>query len=155
MDTRHFTTIILLAAQVMLWANFLLSSERTSSTLIVISCVISILFCASLTITRATAPGIATRDVAIAAVITISLLVGDFSSIYYSYGTDHNWSIPLTHLDAVFISFGTLTTVGTGDIQPKSELARGLLTAQMGVDLIAVTLLTAFVLHRFTVGRRQ
>lgn len=67
-----------------------------------------------------------------------------FSLIYWTYGTSHNFSTKLTHLDAIYFTIGTLSTAGTGSIVPVSELARGLQTLQMLLDLgfllVAVTL---------------
>jgi hypothetical protein len=70
--------------------------------------------------------------------------VSMFSLIYWTYGTSHNFSTQLTHLDAIYFTMGTLSTAGTGNIVPVSELARGLQTLQMLLDLgfllVAVTL---------------
>ena len=66
-----------------------------------------------------------------------------FSVIYWTYGTSGNFSSRLTHLDAIYFTMGTLSTAGTGNIVSVSQLARGLQTLQMLLDLgfllVAVT----------------
>jgi len=57
--------------------------------------------------------------------ITLTMLVCNFSFLYYQTGAEGHWSQKLTHLDALVLTFGTLTTAGTSDIQAHSEVARG------------------------------
>jgi hypothetical protein len=84
---------------------------------------------------------------------SIWVVIADFSLLYYLLGAQHNWSIRLTHLDALLLTFGTLTTAGTGDIHPQTETARGLLLAQMIVDIFLVTVLLTLFLARL--GERR
>jgi hypothetical protein len=81
------------------------------------------------------------------------LLVGDFARLYWTYGATTNWNLRLSRWDALYVAMGTLTTAGTGGIQPHSEFARRLLTAQMGVDLVVFTLLAGVVVWKLTEGR--
>ena len=77
-----------------------------------------------------------------------------FSVIYWTYGTSGNFSTRLTHLDAIYFTMGTLSTAGTGSIAPVSQLARGLQTLQMLLDLgfllVAVTLVVGRLAARET-----
>jgi len=79
---------------------------------------------------------------------TLFVLVATYSSVYYNTADGRNWSVHLSHVDALLLSMGTLTTAGTGDITPRSELARGLLSIQMAIDLGVVTIMVAVVLNR-------
>lgn len=45
-------------------------------------------------------------------------LLYTFSVLYWGYGSASNFSIPLSHLDAIYFAIGTLTTAGTGNILP-------------------------------------
>jgi bacteriorhodopsin len=62
------------------------------------------------------------------------------------YGTTSNFSVQLSHLDAIYFSVGTLTTAGTGNIVATSEIARGIQTIQMILDLILVVFAVTLVL---------
>ncbi|HEX3488938.1 MAG TPA: ion channel [Streptosporangiaceae bacterium] len=79
--------------------------------------------------------------------------VSMFSLIYWTYGTSHNFSTQLTHLDAIYFTIGTLSTAGTGDIVPVSELARGLQTLQMLLDLGFLLVAVTLVVGRLAAGR--
>jgi hypothetical protein len=72
-------------------------------------------------------------------VLAMSLLVALFSTIYYTHGTTRNWSKPLSHIDAVYVTVGTLTTAGTSGVAAESRFAHGVLTSQMVLDLVVIT----------------
>ena len=76
-------------------------------------------------------------------ILSAGCLVCVFADLYYSIGTTRNFSMPLSHLDAIMVAVGTLSTAGTGDVAPKSELARGLLTTQMSLDVLFVGVVLA------------
>jgi hypothetical protein len=95
---------------------------------------------------RATAPLITF----VAAANLLLLLLSYFSVLYYHYGTARNWSASLSHWDAVYVALGTLTTAGTGNIYAKSEFARRVLSMQMLVDVVVITLLAGVVVYRLT-----
>jgi hypothetical protein len=80
------------------------------------------------------------------------VLVAGFSLLYWSHATqaDANFTQPLSHhLDAVYFTLGTLSTLGT-DIYAKSQWARAVQTVQMGLDVVFLTFGVAFFLHRLT-----
>jgi hypothetical protein len=60
---------------------------------------------------------------------------------------------PLSRIDALFLTIGTLTTAGTGGIAAHTERARGMLTIQMTVDIVSVTLITGLVIARLSTRR--
>lgn len=84
----------------------------------------------------------------------ILLLIGQFSVWYSSYGTRANWSPPLTRLDSLQVSLGTLTTAGLAGITPRSELARRLITVQLTVDILAAIVLFGLFVARVAEWRR-
>ena len=51
-----------------------------------------------------------------------------------------SFSQPLTHTDALYFTVTVFTTVGFGDITPKTEAARLVVTGQMIIDLIVIGL---------------
>jgi hypothetical protein len=71
----------------------------------------------------------------------IVLLVGEFSVWYLSYGAAENWSPKLTRLDGLGLTLGTLTTAGAPGIEPRTDLARSLITVQLVVDILAAIVL--------------
>jgi hypothetical protein len=90
---------------------------------------------------------------------TFSLLISDFSVFYVSLGTKHNFNIPLTRLDALYFTIGTLTTAGTGNIVATSESVRRIQAIQMGLDFlliaVAITLVLAKLSTMFKVSRSE
>ena len=79
--------------------------------------------------------------------------VSMFSVIYWTYGTSANFSSRLTHLDAIYFTMGTLSTAGTGNIVPVSQLARGLQTLQMLLDLGFLLVAVTLVVGRLAAGK--
>jgi len=51
-----------------------------------------------------------------------------------------DFSEPLTHTDALYFAVTTFATVGFGDITPKTEVARLVVTGQVTCDLIIIGL---------------
>lgn len=81
---------------------------------------------------------------------TFALLIGGFSFLYWSYGSTVNFNISLTRLDAIYFTFGTLTTAGTGNITAISEASRYIQTLQMFLDLGLMVFAVGLLVTRFT-----
>ncbi|MDP9294013.1 MAG: hypothetical protein M3O90_06255 [Actinomycetota bacterium] len=60
-----------------------------------------------------------------------------FHSIYLTHGSEEEWGIHLSRVDALLVAIGTLTTAGTNGVTPRSEVVRELITLQMTVDIAA------------------
>jgi hypothetical protein len=86
---------------------------------------------------------------ALVLVYFFALLLEIFTDLYWSYGTIKNFSIPLSHLDALYFTLGTLTT-GTGNISAISETSRRIQTAQMGIDFLLIGFIVALLLARYS-----
>jgi len=80
----------------------------------------------------------------------ILYLISIFSFTYYLLGSPQHWNVALSHVDAVYVAAGTLTTAGTTGISARGDLTRGILIGQMALDLLVVTVLLALVLYRVT-----
>jgi hypothetical protein len=94
-------------------------------------------------------------NLGIAAVFFMSVfffLVGNFSYVYWSYGSTANFSVSLTRLDAIYFAIGTLTTAGTGNINATSELMRGIQALQMVLDLGLVVVALGVLVARLSSG---
>ncbi len=78
----------------------------------------------------------------------VSLIVTDFSMLYWLCGTSGNFSSTLSRLDSVYFALGTMTTAGTGSIAPVSQLARGLVSAQMAVDFVFLATVVSVAVTR-------
>jgi hypothetical protein len=97
------------------------------------------------------APYPAARAVS-ALVVTVSLFLVVFATVYYLMGLEdaHQWSEPLTRLDALYFTATVFSTVGFGDITAVSQTARAVTTIQMMVGLTLVG-----VVARVVVGAVQ
>jgi len=82
------------------------------------------------------------------AIFFASVLVYTFATLYYEWGLRINWGRSLSHVDALFIALGTLTTAGTGELHASSELARCLVLIRMVVDILMFTGIMAVVTGR-------
>jgi hypothetical protein len=87
------------------------------------------------------------------AFVTFWLLVSltsVFAEIYYGstlgeWGPDH-----VRHIDAIYITFGLLTTAGTGHFTPYGLLATAAVTTQMVLDAVLLTVVVSLVLSAFS-----
>lgn len=90
---------------------------------------------------------------AVGMVLPLALL--PFAAAYYlmERATPAAFQARLTRLDALYFTMTTFSTVGYGDIAPKSESARALVTGQIAVDLILIGLIAKVILG--TAQRRR
>ena len=92
---------------------------------------------------------------AVASVVNgVLLVVIQFANWYVSFGNIANWNRPLTRIDALQLSLGQLTTAGAPGITPTSELARRLMTTQLGVDILVAVVLFGLFVDRLATIRR-
>jgi voltage-gated potassium channel len=75
-----------------------------------------------------------------AVAVSVPLLIVLFASTYFVTGQANPGSFtePLTRIDALYFTVTVFATVGFGDISPRTDLARMLVTAQMLADLVLV-----------------
>ena len=59
-----------------------------------------------------------------------------------------NFSEPLTHTDALYFTITVFSTVGFGDITPKTEAARLVVTGQMITDLLILGIAIKVIVGR-------
>jgi voltage-gated potassium channel len=62
---------------------------------------------------------------------------------------------PLTHTDALYFTVTVFATVGFGDIVPKTETARLVVTGQMAADLVIIGIGAKIILGAVTRGRHR
>ena len=62
---------------------------------------------------------------------------------------------PLSRTDGLYFTVTTFATVGYGDIAPRTELTRSLVTIQMLVGLIAVGVIAKLVLGAARVAHER
>ena len=98
----------------------------------------AILTVQSLAILRSPLPGIRAIE-ALAASIPLLLLI--FASAYVMLATGHsaNFTQPLSRSDAIYFSTTVFSTVGFGDISAVSETARLMVTAEMIINLLVLS----------------
>jgi hypothetical protein len=131
--------------QAILWINLFLSRDFFAGPMFLVVWPLGI----SMAIFMAIAGGAdGPAETAIWLASTFSILLACFSTLYWDYGAEGNFSITLSRLDAVYFAVGTLTTAGTGDIVAKSETARGIQTMQMVLGMALVVFAVTIVLAR-------
>lgn len=95
--------------------------------------------------------------------LLISDIVGAFSTIYLQLGANtgcfsnmglDNMNHSLSHVDALYFTLSTLTTVGYGDIHPVSGSCRGWVTGQLSVTLIVIGLVITGLATRIMSSRQ-
>jgi voltage-gated potassium channel len=74
--------------------------------------------------------------------MAVPFYVLTFAAAYFliSGSGDANFAEPLSRTDALYFTVTVLSTVGFGDITPKSEIARLVVTGQMIANLILIGL---------------
>lgn len=70
-------------------------------------------------------------------IIVLAIFVVGFSFVYLSMSTSapDTFSEPLNRAGAFYFTMTVLSTVGFGDITPKTDLSRWLVSAQMGIGI--------------------
>jgi hypothetical protein len=139
-----------------IWVAFLLSHgrEHLDPGTVAIECVLIVFGALAILWAVRREPDIALPSIAALLLVEIGLILLIFTVDYYDVGTKHNFSQPLTHLDAVYFPLGTVSTAGTGNGVATSERARALQSVQMGIDLLVfVVVLTALLTRYVGSGR--
>jgi hypothetical protein len=79
------------------------------------------------------------RAVEALAVVIVVFLAG-FSVVYLnlSHGTQATFTQPLDHTKALYFTISVFSTVGFGDITPRTDTARLIVSAQMLLDLVII-----------------
>ncbi|MEU2589173.1 potassium channel family protein, partial [Streptomyces avermitilis] len=67
----------------------------------------------------------------------------------------NTFSESLSRTDALYFAMTVFSTVGFGDITPRSEPARLLTTGQMTVNLLLIGVAARFLVNAVQEGRRQ
>jgi len=77
--------------------------------------------------------------------------VGAFAAIYVQLSHDSPgscFSAPVTKVDAIYFTLGTLSTAGTGDLTVVSEQCRAIVSAQLVAGFVMVTIAVAGLVSR-------
>lgn len=154
--TRLSRTVAVILAQGALWFNFFFFSRGTfTGPYVIIPSAIAIIGITYvfISLTRF----VSMPETALMLLFGFASLVGNFSILYWNYGTPVNFTADLTRLDAVYFAVGTLTTAGTGDISAVSQLARGLQGLQLALDIVFVVFAVALAVAEISarVQRRR
>jgi hypothetical protein len=140
---------------VILWTSFLVENRKYVANLYLIGTAVLALVMAARVVASIIKDG--GKNWVLAAVLANAFLLVwcDFAIIYWNIGTAKNFGTPLTHLDAIYFSLGTLTTAGTGRILAKSELATVVVTAQMLIDLLLFSVVITLGISRLGEGLKD
>jgi Ion channel len=83
------------------------------------------------------------------------LITGEFAALYWTFGTGGNFNVEPSRVDAIYFALGTLTTGGTGDIVPRSDLAKAFVCGQMILDLAYIAGTLTIAVTRWSESRAQ
>ena len=80
-----------------------------------------------------------------------------FATTYFvmAHSNPHAFGAPLSRTNAMYFSSTVFTTVGFGDITPKSEAAHLVVTAQMWLDLVFLGLVLRVVTQAVTHSQQR
>ena len=92
---------------------------------------------------------------ALALSLPLFLLLFASTYVFLSATSASNFGERLTHTDALYFTVTVFATVGFGDITPKSETARLVVTGQMVFDLLILGIGARIVLGAVTRGREH
>ena len=72
--------------------------------------------------------------------VVIAVFLTGFSIVYLnlSHGTQATFTQPLDHTKALYFTVSVFSTVGFGDITPRTDTARLIVSAQMLLDLVII-----------------
>ena len=105
-------------------------------------------------ITNAGLPGLRALEGLFLAVPLFLLL---FAATYYLLGEGNpsSFTAPITRTDALYFTVTIFSTVGFGDISPKTETARLITTGQMFLDLVILGAGVRIILGAVQRGRER
>jgi cytochrome c biogenesis factor len=131
------------------WGVFLLSRTRRHqgvfSILVIAVIVVVFLFL----ISQPSKDGLPKWMLTAQLVTAALLLIVVFAWAYWSYGATSNFTVKLSHLDAIYFAVGTLSTAGTGNIAAKTDVSRGLQTAEMIAGMVLILFAVSVFIARF------
>jgi voltage-gated potassium channel len=105
-------------------------------------------------IVRSSFPGLrAAEGIAVSVPLFLLLFAGTY--VVMARLSASEFSEPLTHTDALYFTVTTFATVGFGDITPRAEAARLVVTGQMIGDLIIIGLGVRVITGAVSRGRQQ
>lgn len=105
-------------------------------------------------ITRSPFPGVRALE-ALATSLPLFLLLFASSYVVMAMLSAANFGQKLTHTDALYFTVTVFSTVGFGDITPKTQAARLVVTGQMVADLIILGLGARVILGAVTRARQR
>jgi hypothetical protein len=88
------------------------------------------------------------RAVEALAFVIVVFLTG-FAVVYLnlSHGTQATFTQPLDHTKALYFTISVFSTVGFGDITPRTDTARIIVSAQMLLDLVIIGTVVRLILN--------
>jgi len=86
--------------------------------------------------------------------IVIPVFLVAFSAIYLSlsHGRASTFSEPLDHTRALYFTISVFSTVGFGDIAPRTDLSRIVVSIQMLLDLVIIGAVVRLLINAAKVG---
>jgi voltage-gated potassium channel len=102
----------------------------------------------------ATYPGLQAIE-ALALALAVLIVVFAYSYLSLSRANAGNFSEPLDHVTAVYFTVVTFGTVGFGDIVPRTDATRVLVTVQIVLDLVLLAGIARTIVFAAKLGARR
>lgn len=87
-------------------------------------------------------------DIASAVISGAVIIVTNFATIYWIYGSTANFGHRLSKIGALYFALGIFTTAGTGPLAPISQFAQAIVSFQYVIDLVFVGWIIAVAISR-------
>jgi voltage-gated potassium channel len=145
---------------VLLVVYYLLPLDHTSTLVAATTLVAGLILLIALigyqvrSIIRSRFPGLRAVEALCTSLPLFLLLFASTYLVMASISAD-SFNQPLTHTDALYFTVTVFATVGFGDIVPKTETARLIVTGQMVADLVIIGIGAKIVLGAVTRGRQR
>ena len=105
-------------------------------------------------IVTATYPGLRAIE-ALALAGPVLVFVFSFVYLSLSHAHPHEFSEPLDHVRAVYFTVSVISTVGFGDIVPRTDAARLFVIVQMALDLVLIVGIARSLVFAAKIGARR
>jgi voltage-gated potassium channel len=148
------TTVVLLAIYYLLPLDHYSTVVAATTLVIGLVLLIALIGFQIRTIIRSPFPGLRAIE-ALGTSLPLFLLLFASTYVVMAAISAGSFNQPLTHTDALYFTVTVFATVGFGDIVPKTETARLVVTGQMAADLVIIGIGAKIILGAVTRGRHR
>lgn len=119
-----------------------------------ILCLMVVLAWQLVAVVRSTRPALRAIE-AVSVTVPLFLLMVASTYVLTSQLSEQSFSEDLSKVDALYFTMTVFSTVGFGDIAPRSDLARIVVTAQIVIDLLLIGAGVRLLVGAINAGKRR